>query len=65
MLTNYQSLCSFLCEADSASLAAFTFDELFCRFHADPVGADRAFFSVFGMSGEEIMEHYKRTVHNG
>ena len=59
MLTNYYSICTFLVEADAASLNYVTFDGLCERFHLDPVRVDRAFYSVLGMSGDEIIDRYK------
>ena len=58
MLNNYLSMCAFLCEADAATLEAVTFEDVCRRFHTDPVKADRAFYSVFGMSGDEIIRHF-------
>ena len=55
MLIRYQSLCSFLAGADPHDLSSLTFEDLCRRFHADPVMVDRSFYSVFGMSGDEIM----------
>ena len=56
MLTRYQSLCSFLAEADTYTLSSSTFEDVCRRYHADPVMVDRSFYSVFGMSGDEIMQ---------
>ena len=59
MLTRYNSLCAFLCEAGTTTLNAVDFEELCRRFHVDPVKVDRAFYSVFGMSGDEIVRQYR------
>ena len=56
MLIRYQSLCSFLADADLHDLSSLTFEDLCRSFHADPVMVDRTFYSVFGMSGDEIMQ---------
>ena len=59
MLTCYQSICAFLCEADAVTLNAVTFEDICRSFHADPTKVDRALYSVLGMSGEEIIQQYK------
>lgn len=59
MLTCYQSICAFLSEADAATLNSLTFDELCRIFYEDPVKVDRALYSVFGMSGDEIIMQYR------
>ena len=56
MLTRFQSLCSFLADADPLELSSVTFEDLCRSYHADPVMVDRTFYSVFGMSGDEIMQ---------
>ena len=56
MLTRFQSLCYFLTDADPQELCSVTFEDLCLCFHADPVLVDRSFYSVFGMSGDEIMQ---------
>ena len=58
MLTFYHSICAFLCEADVATLNSINFGELCLRFHADPSKVDRALYSIFGMSGDDIIRQY-------
>lgn len=58
MLTKYQSLCSFLCEADHYTLTSLTFEDLCRRYHVDPDNVNMALYSTMGMSGEEIMAQF-------
>ena len=62
MLTKFQSLCTFLADADQHDLSSVSFEDVCRRFHADPISVDRAFYSAFGMSGNEIIQQYKMTV---
>ena len=59
MLTKFHSVCHFLLEADSLTLSTVSFEEICHRFHADPVSVDRSFYSLFGMSGDEMMRQYR------
>lgn len=52
-------MCSFLSEADPASLNSVSFEDVCLRFHVDRIRADRAIYTVFGMCGDEIIERYK------
>ena len=58
MLTQFYSICAFLCEADDTVLNSITFEDVCSRFHADSAKVDRAFYSAFGMSGDEIIRQY-------
>lgn len=59
MLTRIHSICSYLSDADSDVLDEITFDALCNRFHVEPANVDRVFYSLFGMSGEEIICRYR------
>ena len=58
MLTKLQSLCTFLADADPQDLRSVSFEDVCRRFYADPISVDRAFYSVFGMCGDEIIRLY-------
>lgn len=58
MLTKFQSLCSFLADADPQDLMSVSFDDVCRRFHVNPINVDCALYSVFGMCGDEIIRQY-------
>lgn len=56
MKTKFAKVLAFLCEADTRSLGALTFDDVCYRYEADPPQMERLLYDNFGMSGEEIIE---------
>ncbi len=59
MNKQFQSICAFLSEADMNALFTVTFPDICRHFNADLRILDNMCYDTFGMSGDELIEHYR------
>jgi hypothetical protein len=59
MNKQFQSICAFLSEADMKALFTVTFPDVCRHFNADIRALDNMCYDTFGMSGDELIEHYR------
>ena len=59
MNKQFHSVCAFLSEADMSVLFTVTFPDVCRRFNADLRILDNMCYDTFGMSGDELIEHYR------
>lgn len=56
----FELICGVLAETDWNVHFTVTFDDVCRRYGADPRRMDNMFYDRFGMSGEEMIEQYRK-----
>ncbi len=60
MKKKFNAITAFLSETDWNAHYTLTFADLCRRFDVDPCRMDNLMYEAFGMSGDEIIEQYRR-----
>jgi len=59
-MTEFETISAFLSETDWNVCFTLTFEDVCRRFGADSRNVDHLMYDTFGMSGDEIIEQYRR-----